>query len=107
MPATCQTLLTRFFQQNYKFVRRGSRHPNRYRGEGQKGWVSRDFGTCARSFARAELQQGMQLWSINSHGGVQNEIRFPSAVPEVPVRNIADSAAYYRSSLGFTLDWSD
>ena len=32
---------------------------------------------------------------------------FPSAVPEIPVRNIAAAAAYYERSLGFTLDWGD
>jgi uncharacterized glyoxalase superfamily protein PhnB len=32
---------------------------------------------------------------------------FPSAVPEIPVRTIAAAAAYYQSSLGFTLDWCD
>ena len=30
---------------------------------------------------------------------------FPSAVPEIPVRNINEAVAYYQSSLGFTLDW--
>ena len=30
---------------------------------------------------------------------------FPSAVPEIPVRNINEAVAYYQSNLGFTLDW--
>lgn len=33
--------------------------------------------------------------------------KFPSAVPEIPVCDINKSAAYYKSNLGFTLDWSD
>lgn len=32
---------------------------------------------------------------------------FPSAVPEIPVRNINEAVAYYQSHLGFTLDWGD
>jgi hypothetical protein len=31
--------------------------------------------------------------------------RFPSAVPEIPVRNIDEAAVYYESNLGFTVDW--
>lgn len=31
--------------------------------------------------------------------------KFPGAVPEIPVRDIASAAAYYQASLGFTLDW--
>lgn len=34
-------------------------------------------------------------------------MNFPAAVPEVPVRKIGEAAAYYTSSLGFTLDWGD
>jgi uncharacterized glyoxalase superfamily protein PhnB len=30
---------------------------------------------------------------------------FPGAVPEVPVRDINEAAAYYQNNLGFTLDW--
>src|SRR5262245_36584734 len=30
---------------------------------------------------------------------------FPSAVPEIPVRDINKAVAYYQSNLGFTLDW--
>lgn len=30
---------------------------------------------------------------------------FPSAVPEVPVSDIKKALAYYKSSLGFTIDW--
>jgi hypothetical protein len=30
---------------------------------------------------------------------------FPSAVPEIPVRDINKAAAYYQRNLGFTLDW--
>ena len=32
---------------------------------------------------------------------------FPGAVPEIPVRNIDEAAAYYERRLGFTIDWSD
>ena len=32
---------------------------------------------------------------------------FPGAVPEIPVQSIASATAYYRDSLGFTLDWSE
>jgi predicted lactoylglutathione lyase len=32
---------------------------------------------------------------------------FPSPVPEIPVKTIAAAAAYYQSSLGFTLDWGN
>jgi len=30
---------------------------------------------------------------------------FPSAIPEIPVKDIDAAAAYYRTRLGFTLDW--
>ena len=30
---------------------------------------------------------------------------FPGAVPEIPVSDINESAAYYKDNLGFTLDW--
>jgi uncharacterized glyoxalase superfamily protein PhnB len=30
---------------------------------------------------------------------------FPSAVPEIPVREMAAAIAYYRDNLGFSLDW--
>lgn len=30
---------------------------------------------------------------------------FPAAVPEIPVRDIDEAAAYYRDKLGFKLDW--
>ena len=30
---------------------------------------------------------------------------FPVAVPEIPVKDINEAAAYYESNLGFTLDW--
>ena len=32
---------------------------------------------------------------------------FPSAVPEVPIRDLNRSIEYYREKLGFKLDWSD
>lgn len=32
---------------------------------------------------------------------------FPSAVPEIPVTDIKEAAAYYKDNLGFTLDWGD
>ncbi len=31
--------------------------------------------------------------------------KFPGAIPEIPVRDIAAAVAYYRNSLGFVLDW--
>jgi len=34
-------------------------------------------------------------------------VTFPPAVPEVPVAELAPALAYYRDSLGFTIDWSD
>lgn len=30
---------------------------------------------------------------------------FPNPVPEIPVRDINEAAAYYQRNLGFTLDW--
>jgi uncharacterized glyoxalase superfamily protein PhnB len=30
---------------------------------------------------------------------------FPSAVPEIPVKNITQAVAYYKDNLGFALDW--
>ena len=30
---------------------------------------------------------------------------FPSAVPEIPVSDIKNAAAYYESNLGFSIDW--
>ena len=35
------------------------------------------------------------------------DVDFPGAVPEIPVRDISEAAAYYRNALGFTLDWGD
>jgi catechol 2,3-dioxygenase-like lactoylglutathione lyase family enzyme len=32
---------------------------------------------------------------------------FPSAIPEIPVTDLAAATAYYRDSLGFTVDWRD
>jgi predicted lactoylglutathione lyase len=32
---------------------------------------------------------------------------FPSAVPEIPVRDIDSAAAYYQNTLGFAVDWRD
>jgi predicted lactoylglutathione lyase len=34
------------------------------------------------------------------------KLRFPGAVPEVPVSNVDEAAAYYEA-LGFTKDWGD
>ena len=31
--------------------------------------------------------------------------KFPGPVPEIPVRDINQAAAYYQRNLGFTLDW--
>lgn len=33
------------------------------------------------------------------------ELEFPGAVPEIPVSDIDLAAAYYESSLGFSIDW--
>ena len=32
---------------------------------------------------------------------------FPCAVPEIPVSNVDQAAAYYQNHLGFTIDWGD
>jgi predicted lactoylglutathione lyase len=32
---------------------------------------------------------------------------FPGPVPEIPVKDINEAAAYYERNLGFTLDWGD
>ncbi|HLA95953.1 MAG TPA: VOC family protein [Pyrinomonadaceae bacterium] len=32
---------------------------------------------------------------------------FPAPVPEIPVTDISEAAAYYKESLGFNVDWSD
>jgi hypothetical protein len=40
-----------------------------------------------------------------SASGVALKAQFPGAVPEIPVRDIKEAAAYYKSSLGFTVDW--
>jgi predicted lactoylglutathione lyase len=32
-------------------------------------------------------------------------LEFPGAVPEIPVRDINEAAAYYEKNLGFTVDW--
>ena len=37
--------------------------------------------------------------------GVAMKLEFPGAVPEIPVRDINEAAAYYENNLGFTLDW--
>jgi hypothetical protein len=34
-------------------------------------------------------------------------MRFPAAVPEIPVASIDQASAYYVEKLGFTLDWGD
>ena len=31
--------------------------------------------------------------------------KFPGAVPEIPVNDIEEAAEYYRSKLGFNIDW--
>ena len=33
------------------------------------------------------------------------KLEFPDAVPEIPVRDINEAAAYYENNLGFTVDW--
>ena len=35
------------------------------------------------------------------------EFEFPGPVPEIPVKDINEAAAYYQRNLGFTLDWGD
>ena len=35
------------------------------------------------------------------------KLEFPGAVPEIPVRDINEAAAYYENNLGFTVDWGD
>jgi uncharacterized glyoxalase superfamily protein PhnB len=34
-------------------------------------------------------------------------VTFPPACPEIPVAELGPALAYYRDSLGFTVDWSD
>jgi uncharacterized glyoxalase superfamily protein PhnB len=34
-------------------------------------------------------------------------MRFPAAVPEIPVASIDKASAYYVEKLGFTFDWGD
>jgi predicted lactoylglutathione lyase len=34
-------------------------------------------------------------------------MRFPPACPEIPVRSLGESLAFYRDRLGFEIDWSD
>jgi predicted lactoylglutathione lyase len=34
-------------------------------------------------------------------------MKFPAAVPEMPVSNIDGAAGYYTGTLGFTLDWGE
>lgn len=34
-------------------------------------------------------------------------MKFPAPVPEIPVANIHQAAAYYVNTLGFTFDWGD
>lgn len=33
------------------------------------------------------------------------KLEFPGAVPEIPVTDINEAAAYYENNLGFTVDW--
>ncbi len=33
------------------------------------------------------------------------ETKFPSAIPEIPVVNVAAAAEYYTKCLGFRADW--
>ena len=35
------------------------------------------------------------------------KLEFPGAVPEIPVRDVNEAAAYYTNNLGFTVDWGD
>jgi uncharacterized glyoxalase superfamily protein PhnB len=48
-----------------------------------------------------------KAWSSrNPHQeGVAMKLKFPVAVPEIPVRDINEAAAYYERNLGFTVDW--
>lgn len=34
-------------------------------------------------------------------------LEFPGAVPEIPVSDLKKAAAYYKSNLGFSIDWGD
>jgi uncharacterized glyoxalase superfamily protein PhnB len=34
-------------------------------------------------------------------------MKFPSAIPEIPVSDLLTALAYYRDCLGFTVDWTD
>ena len=33
------------------------------------------------------------------------DLKFPGAVPEIPVSDLKNAAAYYENNLGFTIDW--
>ena len=33
-------------------------------------------------------------------------IKFPAAVPEIPVNDLKKAAEYYETKLGFSIDWS-
>jgi predicted lactoylglutathione lyase len=35
------------------------------------------------------------------------ELKFPPAVPEIPVTSISKATAYYEQHFGFNIDWSD
>jgi len=47
--------------------------------------------------------------ALSSHikGGVAMKSGFPGAVPEIPVKDINEAAAYSESNLGFAVDWGD
>ena len=32
-------------------------------------------------------------------------LEFPGAVPEIPVSDLKKAVAYYKSNLGFSIDW--
>ena len=32
-------------------------------------------------------------------------LQFPAAVPEIPVSDLEKAVAYYKSNLGFSIDW--
>jgi len=34
-------------------------------------------------------------------------MKFPAPCPEIPVERLSEALAYYRDSLGFTVDWAD
>ncbi len=48
---------------------------------------------------------GLALEGRVSGGGTTMDTKFPAAVPEIPVKNMAAALTYYHERLGFEIDW--